>query len=59
MTDDCFTEVGIPKSDHESNLHILQCLSPAYEVDKKILQYAPSLTLTMIEDRVRATYQVR
>ena len=49
-------DVGIPKSDHESNLHILQCLSPDYEVDKKILQYAPNLTLTMIEDRARATY---
>ena len=56
ITREKLAEVGIPKSDHESNLHILQCLSPHYELDKKILQYAPNLTLTMIEDRVRATY---
>ena len=49
-------EVGIVKPDHETNLHILQCLSLDYAVDKKILQYTPNLTLTMIEDRVRATY---
>ena len=49
-------EVGTPKSDHESNLHVLQCLSPESEVDITILQYAPNLTLSMIEDGVQATY---
>ena len=50
-------EVGIHKTDQEANLHILQCLTSDFEVDKKILQYAPNLTLTMIEDGVRITYR--
>ena len=50
-------EVGIPKRDQEANLHLLQCLTSEYEVDIKILQYAPNLTLHMIEDRVRITYR--
>ena len=48
-------EVEIHKTDQEANLLILQCLTPDFEVDKKILQYAPNLTLTMIKDRVRIT----
>ncbi|CAN0567734.1 unnamed protein product, partial [Laminaria digitata] len=50
-------EVGIGKSDHENNLHILQCLSSDYAIDKKILQNDPNLTMTLIEDRVRATFR--
>ena len=46
-------EVGVPKTDQEANLHLLQCLTSEYEVDKKILQYAPNLTLNIMEDRVR------
>lgn len=46
-------EVGIVKSDQEANLHVLQRLSSDYALAKKLLQYAPSLTLTHIEHRVR------
>ena len=27
------SEVGIPKTDQEANLHLLQCLASEYEVD--------------------------
>ena len=50
-------EVGTHKTDQGANLHILQCLTSDFEVDKKIRQQAPNLTLTMIEDRVRITYR--
>ena len=48
--------VGIHRTDQQANLHLLQCLTSDFEVDKKILQYAPNLTPTMIEDRLRITY---
>ena len=41
-------EVGVDKFDHVTNIHIMQCLSSDYAVDKKILQYAPDLILTRI-----------
>ena len=49
-------EVGIHKTDEESNFDVLQCLASDFVVDYKILQCAPNLTLTMTEDRVRITY---
>ena len=36
--------MGISKSDHETNLHVLQCLSPDHEMDKKILERSPRWT---------------
>ena len=50
-------EVGIAKLGHKTNLHILHCLSPDYEVDKTMRLHAPNLILTMIEDRVRTTFR--
>ena len=48
-------EVGVPKTYQEANIHLLQCLTSEYEVDTKIPQYAPNLTIITIEDRVRIT----
>ncbi|CAM9184868.1 unnamed protein product, partial [Laminaria digitata] len=50
-------EVGIEKTDHEINLHTLQCLSSGYAIDKFFLQTDRNLTMTLIEDRVRATFR--
>ena len=50
-------EVRIHNTDQEANLRILQCLSSDFEVDKNVLQYAPNLTLALIQDRVRITYR--
>ena len=42
------------QTDQEANLNMFfKCLTCDFDVDRKILQYAPDLTVTMIEDRVR------
>ena len=50
-------KVRIAKSDQEANLHVLQRLSSESALDKKLLQHAPSLTLTQIEDRARKNHR--
>ena len=50
-------EVGIVKSDQQANHYVLQRFSSDYALDKKLLQHAPKLTLTQIEDPVRATHR--
>ena len=49
--------VGIVKTEREISLHTLQCLSSGYEIDKKMLQHDRTQTMTMIENRVRATFR--
>ena len=49
--------ICIIKSDQEENLHVLQCFSSHYALDKKLFQYAPILTLTHIDDLVRTTHR--
>ena len=50
-------EVGIVKTESDINSHTLQCLSLNYQIDKKMLLHDLTLTTTMIEDRVRATFR--
>lgn len=50
-------EVGIHKTDQEANLHLLQWVTSDVEINNKIFQYAPDLTLTMTEGRAPITYR--
>ena len=46
------------KDDDDVNVHIVQNLSPSYEVEKKILLSSPSLTRSNIEEAVRNSYML-